>query len=615
MKALPFSPRALSFFLLLGALHGRSVPEARAQDVKPDSAVQGPPPPSTTIPSPPAVAPGSREAELEARLLRLEEMNRKILQQYEVMEQRHNERYSSLSRDFEILRTRIQQTPIPPPTVPPPAPSGVDRDGDQIPEGSEGTIGRGTDTEGNTPQGGGAGGTDGDRVGARPYGPSDDVRSGGDTTRGGGAGRGPQGTIGRRGDEGKSRPISTVIGNGLRFESEDEEFQLQFHNLTQAEFRYFPGMGDQSPLKDQFFVPRQRWYFTGRTTKHVEFYTVINRGYGSLDLLDAFINYNIDPRFQTRIGRTKTPTSYEYYQIAEGDLIAPERSLFTGNFSGNRQVGIMEHGQILEKRAEYAVGVFNGPRRSFSAMSNNKDLYSFFNFRPLQNSDAIPALKYLNVGGEYDFGNEVNANIQPNILTTANDQSAGTSDAVVRSLSPTFLAFNSNVVEFGPRAHTAAWIAWYYKSFNLLAQYDGGFQDYALNSGVGKRTRVGQDGYFVQAYYFLTGEQIKRRVDIEPNHPLSFKNGRLESIGAVEVHARYSALNLTNNIYTSGLVDPNLWSNHAQTIDIGLNWYPYRYSKIYLDWQHSMFGSPVYNGPQHLTRTANLLWMRCQLFF
>jgi hypothetical protein len=66
-----------------------------------------------------------------------------------------------------------------------------------------------------------------------------------------------------------------------------------------------------------------------------------------------------------RVGRTKVPASYEYYQIAEGDLIAPERSLFTGNLSGNRQNGFMEHGRILGERAEYALGVFNGPRRSF----------------------------------------------------------------------------------------------------------------------------------------------------------------------------------------------------------------------------------------------------------
>ena len=71
----------------------------------------------------------------------------------------------------------------------------------------------------------------------------------------------------------------------------DDEFQLIFHDLTQAEFRGFPNNPDNGPLKSQFFIPRQRWYFTGRATKDVEFYTVVNRGYGSIDLLDAFLDF------------------------------------------------------------------------------------------------------------------------------------------------------------------------------------------------------------------------------------------------------------------------------------------------------------------------------------
>ena len=114
---------------------------------------------------------------------------------------------------------------------------------------------------------------------------------------------------------------------------------------------------------------------------------MINRGYGAIDLLDAFININFDRRIQFRIGsRFKTPTSYEYYQIAEGDLIAPERSIFIGNLAGNRQDGAMFHGQILEKTTEWAAGIFNGPRRSFQDFNNDKDLFLFWNICPFQHT-------------------------------------------------------------------------------------------------------------------------------------------------------------------------------------------------------------------------------------
>ena len=91
--------------------------------------------------------------------------------------------------------------------------------------------------------------------------------------------------------------------------SPDDEFKLTFHNLTQVEYRAFPN-SQEGLLHSQFFIPRGRRHFTGRVTRNIEYYTSINRGYGSLDLLDAFLNYRIDERLQFRIGRMKTPYLY-----------------------------------------------------------------------------------------------------------------------------------------------------------------------------------------------------------------------------------------------------------------------------------------------------------------
>lgn len=561
----------------------------------PVARADSPPTPSPTPPSPPALAsPPSREALLEERLLKMEEMNNRLMNQVE-----------TLSTKVEQLSTKDGAAGTASAEGEAGAGAGAgERDGDKKPGGPQGTIGRGTS---------------GDRESSSPNeGQGTAVKEGDGPNVTGGRARGAQGTVGRTRDEEKPRKISTTLSNGLRWTSDDDEFQLVFHNLTQAELRNFPGVGGHSPLKDTFFIPRQRWYFTGRATKNVEFYTVINRGYGSLDLLDAFIDLNYDPRIKFRVGRTKTPVSYEYYQIAEGDLIAPERSLYSGNLSGNRQEGFMFLGQVLDKRAEYALGVFNGPRRSFQDFNNDKDLYAFFNIRPFQKSENLTALKYFNVGGEFDFGNENNP-IQPSTFRTANDQSSANSNAALDTLSPSFLKFNNNVVENGSRDHYSAWVAWYYKSFNLLAQYDGGSQQYSTGTGTSK-VFVPNDGFFVQAYYFLTGEQITRRVDVKPLRNFAFKGGELTGPGAVEVHSRISTLDLGRNIYNGGLADPNLWANHAYAVDTGFNWYLNQYTKIYLDWQHAGFNTPVFNGVNSrgqtdLIRSTDLLWLRFQLFF
>ncbi|MBV8611944.1 MAG: hypothetical protein JO034_31445 [Singulisphaera sp.] len=536
-------------------------------------------------------------------------MNQAILQQYETMERRQNQRYEKLSQEFKDLQERLKAESARRESAGDPAGDGDGgrpvaeggARGTSGPEGTEGSIVRdmlGGGSRGTTePPRGTAG-----RAGTTPGGPI-----------GPEARRGPQGTISRA-REGPSLPGKVTVSRGFRFTSDDDEFQLVFHNLTQAELRNFPGAGDQSPLHTQFFIPRQRWYFLGRATKDVEFYTVINRGYGSIDLLDAFIDLKfLGPKAVLRAGRTKVPASYEYYMIAEGDLIAPERSLYTGNLSGNRQNGFMEHGRILDERAEYAIGLFNGPRRSFQDFNNSKDLFVFFNIRPFEKSERLKALNIMNFGGQYHFGSQNNP-LQPSILTTANDQSSTTSDVTVESLSPTFFQFNNNVVENGGLLHHAAWIAWYYKSFNLLVQYDGGYQDYA-HANASTRTRVSQTGYFAQVYYFLTGEQIKRRVDITPRRNFSIRNGRITGPGAIEVHARYSYLNIGHDVFTAGLADPNLWTNQAYAIDTGFNLYPNQYTKIYLDWQHSVFGNPVFNGLHASFREVNLVWLRFQVFF
>jgi phosphate-selective porin OprO and OprP len=435
----------------------------------------------------------------------------------------------------------------------------------------------------------------------------------------GAVGMGAQGTGGRTyppestsvGSEKIPRRIAKVeFAEGLELSSPDDEFKLTFHNLTQAEFRGFPN-NQQGILQSQFFIPRQRWYFTGRVTRNVEFYTVINRGYGSLDLLDAFITYRIDQRFRLRAGRMKTPYLYEYYSIAEGDLIAPERSLYAGNMAANRQMGMMALGEVFDGRLGYSVGVYNGPRRSFQDFNSAKDVIGYLNARPFLKSERYKALNYLNIGGSWDVGYQQDSPTQPNALRTANDQSP---NAAAVSLSPTWMTFNNNVVEQGQRIQWAGHLIWYYKSFTFLAEYGGGVAGYALNTSK-TSTYIPYNGYMVQGTYFITGEQLTRRVSVvKPLRDFSWVKGK-RAPGAIEVHGRFSTLGFGKEVFTAGFVDPNLWSNQAWATDVGFNWYLNFYTKVMVDWQHSDFYTPVVIGPNHFGPNRDLFWLRFQVFF
>jgi hypothetical protein len=90
------------FVVILLAMGSR----VRAQVPAPPSPTTPPAPPEANENLPPTSA---REAQLEERLRRLEDMNRRILQQYEEMDRRHGERYERLSREFRILQERVQE--------------------------------------------------------------------------------------------------------------------------------------------------------------------------------------------------------------------------------------------------------------------------------------------------------------------------------------------------------------------------------------------------------------------------------------------------------------------------------------------------------------------------
>lgn len=570
---------------------------------------------------------------MEDRLRRMEEAYRRI----EETNKKIQKQYDGLMKSYDELKSQLQSERgaeagrSPSATTRPASRVGAvefqESPSQEVRQGmgAQGTGGR---TAPGGPSGMGAEGIEG-RGAYREGGglpPASETGGGAPSAPSGASGRaaqgiGAQGTAGRvslsesssRGEGGIPRRLAKVeFAEGLELSSPDDEFKLTFHNMTQVEYRAFP-TSQEGLLHSQFFIPRQRWYFTGRVTRNVEYYTSINRGYGSLDVLDAFISYRIDERLQFRVGRMKTPYLYEYYSMAEGDLVAPERSMYAGNLAGNRQDGAMALGELFEGRLGYALGIFNGPRNSFQDYNSAKDAIGYVNSRPFLTSETFKALNYLNIGGSFEVGYQNNPT-QPPILTTANDETAATSNPTVESLSPTFLAFNNNVVEQGQRNQWAGHMVWFYKSLMVFGEYGGGVAGYALANAKTK-TYIPYYGYNVSASYFLTGEEITRRVSVvKPKRDFSFAKGNWAP-GAWELFARFSALDFSKQIFTAGFADPNLWSNHAWTTDVGINWYLNFYTRVFLDWQHSEFGNPVVIAPNRLGSTRELYWIRFQVFF
>ena len=405
-------------------------------------------------------------------------------------------------------------------------------------------------------------------------------------------------------------PLKVNFGPGIEFETANEEYQFQIHNQPHIESRFYQQSNSSPAAGSGFDVPRQRFIISGRLSKPIEYDASLESAYATVNLLNAFINWHYDDRLMVKFGRFKVPYLYEYYAVSNTDLLQPERSMFGANFGLNREIGAQLWGQLRKKSIDYAVGIFDGPRNQQLDFNSGKDVIAYLSVRPFQQVASLPALKYLNFGGSVDFGNQNNP-LYPTALRTS---VSGTNNPGAFNAAPSFLQWNNNVVERGDRALWSLHAAYYYQSFSLYGEWQSGFTNYAQSPVQSPRVRVPLGGFYVSSGYFLTGEKVNRRSQVRPNRPFDLRRNSF-GLGAFEVEARYSRLDIGSQIFSGGLADPNLWTDRVSAIDLGLNWYLNEYIKIYLDWQHAEFGQAVLFRTGGLQKTSDLFWLRGQVYF
>jgi phosphate-selective porin OprO/OprP len=408
------------------------------------------------------------------------------------------------------------------------------------------------------------------------------------------------------------KPYYDYDNDGFKLSTEDDEYSFNVRGMVQLDAKVFsqpsPGFASSG-----FYNPRTRIYFEGQLTKPIQYEFSFQQTFDSVNLLDAYVNFNYDPGLQFRFGRYKTPFTYEWYRIHVWDLLAPERSLFATNFEGQRRFGAMGWGTLFENQLEYAIGSFDTQRNGYQPFNSLQDVMAFVNVKPFYNEDPSFALRDLQFGGSVDAGYE-NQPVSPAALRTNAPPSASTySDTgAVNFASVPFLAFNPGVIEHGTRALGELHTAWYNGGLTLLGAWQTGIESYSTAAGAPSRIPLG--GWFLQAGYIFTGETIRDRTLIDPLNPFDLRPGRV-GFGAFEPTARFSELNLDRRVFTDGLADPTLWTNEAKLVDVGLNWYLNKFVKVYFDWERAIFANPVTSGNGHSVTSNDLFWVRTQIYF
>lgn len=423
--------------------------------------------------------------------------------------------------------------------------------------------------------------------------------------------------LGRPGELGRTHtainlPLKARLADGFQLASEDDEFDLRFHVLDQTDFKLF-NPNDRTFGKSGLYIPRVRVYLEGRMTKLWDYEVSLQRSLeGTWDLLDGNLNYHPSDALQIKFGRQLVPYSFAWFDHLEQYFIVPERPLFPLNFGLSRQAGLMAWGRGRDGRLDWALGGFNGHLTGLADNNPNQEAVGYLNARPFFRSERFPALRHLNVGASGAIG-QVARDDEPLPMRTSvqaaeNDQAANDASAV-------FLAFNPGVVYRGDRRFAAVHLAWYHGGLSFESEWNiGRFQ--MSRPGLETRPEIPVGGFHTSLAFFLTGEQVERRTAVEPLRPFRPLSGEWGP-GAIEPFARYSQLNLGANVFSEGLADAQHWAKDVGMVDLGMNWYPNRWVKFYLTWQHAMFGSPVLVNEAKNTygRSSDLFWVRCQVYF
>ena len=271
----------------------------------------------------------------------------------------------------------------------------------------------------------------------------------------------------------------------------------------------------------------------------------------------------------------------------------------------------MGWGYLFDKRLDYAAGVFNGSRNSFENLSNGVELTGYLNARPFQESTSMPFLRFLNVGSSIGFGHQ-DQPPSPAALRVG----AGSPDTNIPGAATIpFMVLNPNVIEEGGRVIGSVHAAYYLKGLSLIGEWQYGFGSYTTPDRSAPAS-VPFSGYYAEAGYFLTGEEVERRTRVTPLRPLiPLSRDDQRGCGALEAVARVSELRLGDEVFSDGFADPTLWSNSAVTTELGVNWYWNDYIKVYALWLHADYGDPVEIRPGDSKKTSDMFWLRWQLYF
>lgn len=345
--------------------------------------------------------------------------------------------------------------------------------------------------------------------------------------------------------------------HGFFLRSADGQHELRMAGLLQVQGRFFEaGLPDRV---SDFYLRRMRLEFVGTLHQNFRFKFEPNFNENGVQLNEAWIGLQ-DPGSDLRIilGRMKEPFSLEELSsLRRLDFV--EKSLL-GQFVPAEDHGITIFDKAFDQTLEWGLAYYNG--------SGGNDL----------NSDKdVAGRVVLHPGADFQFG----------VAATHGRARQDIGGKPIRTETRVPIAeFSKGAMLDGPMTRLGAESAWFRGPFSMKAEYMHIEQD-MNGSGSGS---ISFDGFYVACTYLLTGERKSWR-SVEPRTPYDPRTG--SGTGAWELAARFSQLELDDDLVSLGLIPANTHAGRVRSIDIGLNWYMTTHARAMLHGVHTDYRNSI----------------------
>lgn len=375
-------------------------------------------------------------------------------------------------------------------------------------------------------------------------------------------------------------PVVSAGASGFSIRSADTNFILRLRGGLQVDGRFYPG---ESTANETFLLRRVRPILEGTVYEKFDYRLMLDFASGvsltannNSSVLDAYGNLRFWPAFQIRAGKFKEPVGLERLQ-SWSNMPFVERG-FPTQLLPNRDVGLMVHGEALESRLSYQLGVFNGTpdggSNDFETSDPDKDFAGRLFTHPFRTS-GVGALRGLGLGISGTFGEQVRT---PRPYATPGAQRF-------------FGYFNNtdatrpNVLGHGTQWRISPQAYWYWGSFGLLGEYAISSQELRQaggGAGAGSTAELQNSAWQVGFSYFVTGEENSYK-PVTPGRPFTLGG---DGWGAFELTARAGEMDPDDKAFPI-FADPRASASKAFSWGGGFNWHLNRFFKVTLNYEHT----------------------------